>query len=217
MTPEELAKIATIEKESQAQHRHCITVCMAAGCLSQKSDQVKESLEKEVSKTGHDRDCLVKGVGCMGLCAAGPLVAVEKIPANAADNPTLRGNDSGIPQVLYHAVAPTDAPEIVASLEKAPVARIQYPTTAPFFTRQKKIVLENSGIIDPERVEEYIAVDGYAALLTVLTTMTPQEVIATITKSGLRGRGGAGYPTGLKWGTVAKSARHAEVCHLQRR
>ena len=79
-------------------------------------------------------------------------------------------------------------------------------STAPFFTRQKKIVLENSGVIDPERVEEYIAVDGYSALLNALTTMTQQEVIAEITQSGLRGRGGAGYPTGLKWGTVAKAA-----------
>ena len=76
---------------------------------------------------------------------------------------------------------------------------------SPFFAKQKKIVLENSGRIDPERLEDYIAYDGYLALTKVLSEMTPLEVVAEIHKSGLRGRGGAGYPTGLKWSTVAKA------------
>ena len=206
MTPEELLKIATIEKETQAQQKHVLSVCTAAACLSQKSDTVKEALEKEVAARGLEHQCLVKGVGCLGLCAAGPLVAAEKLPANFADNPSLRRSENGVPEVMYKNVTPADAGDIVAALDGAPVARIHCPTTAPFFTRQKKIVLENSGVIDPERVEEYIAVDGYSALLNALTTMTQQEVIAEITQSGLRGRGGAGYPTGLKWGTVAKAA-----------
>ena len=75
-----------------------------------------------------------------------------------------------------------------------------------FLPGQKKIVLENSGIIDPERIEDYIAAGGYEALVKALTTMTPQEVIEQVTRSGLRGRGGAGYPTGLKWSTVQKAA-----------
>ncbi len=76
----------------------------------------------------------------------------------------------------------------------------------PFFARQQRIVLENSGRIDPERLEDYIAAEGYLALTTRLSEMTPAEVIAEVDKSGLRGRGGAGYPTGLKWSTVAKAA-----------
>jgi bidirectional [NiFe] hydrogenase diaphorase subunit len=204
MTPEELQKIALIEKESQAQCKHKVCVCMAAGCLSQKSDQVKDALDKEVAKRGLDKDVQVKGVGCLGLCAAGPLVAIDKTPAMPLD-PELPLPKKDIPDVLYQAVTANDAADIIGNLDKQPVKRIQYPTDVPFFTRQKKIVLENSGVIDPERVEEYIAADGYDALLTVLTTKAPQEVIGTITKSGLRGRGGAGFPTGLKWGTVAKA------------
>jgi bidirectional [NiFe] hydrogenase diaphorase subunit len=123
----------------------------------------------------------------MGLCAAGPLVQVEP-----------RG-------VMYQDVTPTDASEIVQSLDDKPVERLVCPTNVPFFTRQKKIVLENSGRIDPERIEEYIAEAGYSALQKALTTMTCEQVIAEITRSGLRGRGGAGFPTGLKWGTVAKA------------
>jgi bidirectional [NiFe] hydrogenase diaphorase subunit len=85
------------------------------------------------------------------------------------------------------------------------VSRLLCPTDVPFFQRQKKIVLENSGIIDPDRVEDYVAANGYAALIKALTEMTSREVIEQVTKSGLRGRGGAGYPTGLKWSTVSKS------------
>jgi bidirectional [NiFe] hydrogenase diaphorase subunit len=141
--------------------------------------------------------CAVRSVGCLGLCGAGPLVSVE--PGN----------------VLYQRVQPSDAPEIIAALESQPVQRIWLDPGLPFFARQKKIVLENSGRIDPERLQDYIAADGYLALITALTEMTPAEVIAEINTSGLRGRGGAGYPTGLKWATVAKgtSAQKVVVCN----
>ncbi|MGE5607705.1 MAG: NADH-quinone oxidoreductase subunit NuoF [Bacillota bacterium] len=192
MTPEELSKIATIEQEEQQQHKYTINVCVAAGCLSSHSDKVKDALDKEVSRRGLESQCRVKGVGCMGLCAAGPLVQIQ---------PTGKPDAS----VMYQAVTANDAPDLVNSLESGPVKRLECPTNTPFFTRQKKIVLENCGVIDPDRVEEYIAADGYAALLKVLTTMRPSEVVDEITRSGLRGRGGAGFPTGLKWSTVAKA------------
>ena len=187
MTPEELAKIATIERETRATFAHSLNVCTAAGCLSLHSDQLKTALETEVKQRGLDGRCKVRGVGCMGLCAAGPLVSFE--PAG----------------VMYQAVKPSDAGEIVETVNAPAIERLRCPTDVPFFTRQKKIVLENSGRIDPERVEEYVAFDGYRALLDALTTMTPPQVIEQVTRSGLRGRGGAGYPTGLKWGTVAKA------------
>ena len=187
MTPEELAKIATIERETRATFAHSLNVCTAAGCLSLHSDQLKTALETEVKQRGLDGRCKVRGVGCMGLCAAGPLVSFE--PAG----------------VMYQAVKPSDAGEIVETVNAPAIERLRCPTDVPFFTRQKKIVLENTGRIDPERVEEYVAFDGYRALLDALTTMTPPQVIEQVTRSGLRGRGGAGYPTGLKWGTVAKA------------
>ncbi len=212
MTPEELAKVAIIERETQSQFATQIHVCTAAGCLSMKSDAILAALEKEVADRGLGQKCHVKGVGCLGLCAAGPLVAIQKPrpaeqpPEDEDEEPALRAAaDSGAPDTLYHSVTPADAPEVVKAIDGEPVQRLVYPTDAPFFSRQKKIVLENSGFIDPERIEEYIEADGYRALLKVLTQKPPLEVVAEITKAGLRGRGGAGFPTGLKWGTVAKA------------
>src|SRR5581483_400515 len=185
MTPEELEQIAETERAAQKKFQHTVNVCVAAGCLSCQSQGVKDALDEEIKKRG--TECTqVKGVGCMGLCAEGPLVSTE----------------SG---TLYKHVAPNDAGEILDSLEGAAVSRLVCPTNVPFFQRQKKIVLENSGVIDPERVEDYIAATGYSAMMQVLSEMTPAQVIDEIVKSGLRGRGGAGYPTGLKWSTVAKA------------
>ncbi len=157
---------------------------------------MKESLAKEAASRGANGQCKVKGVGCMGLCSEGPLVS------------TSLGR-------LYQHVSAADAGAIVDSLQGQPVERLLCATDTPFFRRQKKIVLENSGVIDPERIEEYIAQNGYHALVKTLTEMTPQEVIAEITVSGLRGRGGAGYPTGLKWSTVAKAvgAQKFVICN----
>jgi bidirectional [NiFe] hydrogenase diaphorase subunit len=186
MTTEELQDIATAEKEARAEHAHHICVCTAAGCLSAGSGEVKKALEKEVVESGMSHECHVKGVGCMGLCSAGPLITVD--------------------DTMYRDVKPDDATDIVRSLEDGkPVKRLQCDTKAPFFIRQSRIVLENSGRIDPERIEDYIAEGGYAALLSVVTEKRPGDVLEQVIKSGLRGRGGAGYPTGLKWSTVAKA------------
>jgi len=166
---------------------HSINVCVAAGCLSSGSDKVKESLEHEVHEQGLDHKCNVKGVGCLGLCSQGPLVAIEK------------------QKVIYKGVKQDDAKEIVESLDSKTVDRLRCDTDSPFFKRQTKIVLENSGLIDPEKIEDYFAADGYSGLTKALTEMSPHDIIDQISKSGLRGRGGAGYPTGLKWSTVAKA------------
>ena len=191
MSPEELEQIAEAERERQAKFKHRIKVCMAAGCVSCQSEGVKAALDKEVAARqaaagGGECDCEVKCVGCMGLCAGGPLVAV---------------GDSA----LYQHVTPEDAPALVESVGGAPVSRLVCPTDVPFFQKQKKVVLENCGNIDPERIEDYIAAGGYTSLMQALGDMTPLQVISEITRSGLRGRGGAGYPTGLKWSTVSKA------------
>ena len=187
MTPEELGEITAKQEEAERQYKHRLHVCTAAGCLSSGSDKVKAALEKEVKDQGLEHQCKVKGVGCMGLCANGPLVAVK--PRN----------------VMYQNVNEDDAADIVKSLDAEPVARLECPTEMPFFRRQVKIVLENCGRIDPEQMEDYIAAGGYEALVKALTEFSPGEVVEQVLRSGLRGRGGAGYPTGLKWGTVAKA------------
>ena len=186
MTPEELEQIAQDEQAAQAQFPHRVNVCLAAGCMSCQSQGVKDAIDKEITRRGWEKKCQSKGAGCMGLCAEGPLVSTG----------------SG---TLYQHVTPADAPEILDALEAKPVDRLVCRTDVPFFSRQKKIVLENSGIVDPERIEDYVGFSGYTALIRVLTEMTPSEVVQEVVRSGLRGRGGAGYPTGLKWSTVAKA------------
>jgi bidirectional [NiFe] hydrogenase diaphorase subunit len=188
MTPEELTKTISAEQENQRKYKHRLHVCVAAGCVSARGDQVKKALEEEVKQRGLEHECQVKGVGCMGLCAAGPLVSVETAGT------------------MYQDVTVEDVPELVEALASKPVRRLICPTDQPFFSRQKKIVLENCGVVNPERIEDYIAVGGYSVLMKALTEMTAMEVIEQVYRSGLRGRGGAGYPTGLKWSTVAKAS-----------
>lgn len=187
MTPEELRAKGAQRANKVASYACQFNVCTAASCLSAQAKEVKDSLTKEVRQRGLEDQVLVRGVGCMGLCSAGPLVSVQ--PAD----------------VLYQQAKAEDAKELLDSVRSAPVERLRCPTDVPFFQRQKKIVLENSGHLDPESIEDYFARGGYVAMLHVVTSMSPHEAIDEVTRSGLRGRGGAGYPTGLKWNTVAKA------------
>jgi bidirectional [NiFe] hydrogenase diaphorase subunit len=191
MDLKELKAIAT--KEHQKQAKSYIRCCVVGSCLSTNGLAVKEQLEEAVNQAGLTGKVGVSGVGCMGLCSKGSLVRVD---------PT---------GILYDRVTTDNALEIVSSLSgressEPSLKPSQYqPDSHPFFTKQLKIVLENSGKIDPEKIEEYIAADGYLALHQVLSEMTPESVVDAIARSGLRGRGGAGYPTGFKWATVAKA------------
>jgi len=175
--------------------RASANVCQAAGCLSLGSDRVFETLCEQVTAQGLT-DVAVRRVGCLGLCAAGPLVAVPE-QGRVLD---------------YVATEGPDGPaRVLAALSEGPAApgspqAWRVVSEDPFFSRQVKVVLERCGAIDPESLEDYTASGGYEALTKAVTEMSPEEVIAEVVVSGLRGRGGAGYPTGLKWRTVAKSS-----------
>jgi bidirectional [NiFe] hydrogenase diaphorase subunit len=186
MTHPELVEIK--EREKRQRKKVVLRCCMAAGCMSLNAKGVKEQLDQAVAQAGLKENVEVRGVGCMKLCCEGPLVQSD--PQNN----------------LYVKVTPQNAPSIVAALNGGKTPAAQGDPDAPFFTKQLSIVLANSGVVDPERIESYIAADGYEALHHVLREMSQKEVVDAITRSGLRGRGGAGFPTGLKWGTVAKSA-----------
>jgi bidirectional [NiFe] hydrogenase diaphorase subunit len=189
---------AIAEKERSSRKKTVIRCCMAAGCMSSHSEDVKAGLEKAVRDAGLGDEVEVRGVGCMRLCCEGPLVSVE--PGGR----------------LYEKVAPADAAGLVAGVQgDEPEGIKRGDPDHPFFRKQLSIVLANSGQIDPERIESYIEAEGYRSLHAVLREMTPQEVVEIIVKSGLRGRGGAGYPTGLKWATVAKTpgAQKYVVCN----
>ena len=195
MLLEDLIKIK--EKELAGRKKFTLRVCLAAGCASSNGEAVKDALDKAVKDGGLENDVEVRGVGCLKLCCEGPLVASD--PDGA----------------LYQKVTPENAASIVGALKGGKAEAEQGDPKHPFFEKQFCIVLENSGVIDPDRIESYIAADGYLALRNVLREMTPADVLATVTKSGLRGRGGAGYPTGLKWSTVAKtkSTRRFVICN----
>ncbi len=197
MNLEDLHALAEQYHREQAQYEHRIVVCMGTACQSAQSEQVITALDSELKARGLEKQCAVRAGGCRGLCAAGPLITVE--PG----------------QTTYQGVKPDDAPALIDSLGGEPIERLLCDTTMPFFTRQKRVVLEYNGLIDAERIDSYIEVGGFETFLNVLTQMTPNEVINAIQRSGLRGRGGAGYSTGLKWNTVAKAVgpRKYVICN----
>ena len=175
-------------------YRSNVLVCGGTGCTSSNSLQIAEKLKEELIKKGLEKEVNVITTGCFGLCALGPIMVVY--PEGS----------------FYSMVNIDDVPEIVEEhLNKGRiVTRLLYQETVDndsikslnktaFYEKQKRVALRNCGVIDPEKIDDYIAQDGYAALGKVLTEMTPEEVIQTMLDSGLRGRGGAGFPTGLKW------------------
>lgn len=185
-----------------------ILLCYGGACISSNAGSVKEAIEKAIVKAGLQNEVDVVTTGCMGTCELGPIMVIY--PEG----------------VFYQKVKPEDAEEIIQEhlLKGRVVKRLFYkkPKTEEmiemfndidFFKLQKKIALRNCGIINPLEIEEYIAADGYMALGKVLTELTTQQVIEEVKKSGLRGRGGAGFPTGLKWQfTAASPGKQKYVC-----
>jgi bidirectional [NiFe] hydrogenase diaphorase subunit len=182
MTVEELHGQQAEEIERQQTLKNRIMCCTAAGCLSCGADGLRQAISAEIKTQGRQDDVEVCGTGCLGLCGRGPLVF------STADNR------------LYGDVTPADA----ASLLTGGLTGQTIDLNAPFFSKQVRIVLANSGRVDPEKLADYIAMGGYQSLGKAITSMTPREVVDEVKKSGLRGRGGAGYPTGIKWELVMK-------------
>ncbi len=178
--------------------RSHVLVCGGTGCTSSGSEQIISTLETEIAKQGLDKEVKVIRTGCFGLCALGPIMIVY--PEGC----------------FYSLVKVDDIPEIVSEhlLKGRLVKRLLYSETVvdngikslnetDFYKKQNRIALRNCGVINPESIDEYIGYNGYEALGKVLTEMTPEDVINTIKDSGLRGRGGGGFPTGLKWSFAA--------------
>ncbi len=189
-------------------YRSNVLVCGGTGCTSSNSLTIVNKLKEEIERQGLQDEVNVITTGCFGLCALGPIMVVY--PEGS----------------FYSMVKVEDIPEIVEEhlLKGRIVTRLLYQETVEedtikslnktaFYEKQKRVALRNCGVIDPEKIDDYIAQDGYAALGKVLTEMKPEEVIQTILDSGLRGRGGAGFPTGLKWKfAAANDADQKYVC-----
>ncbi|MCQ2471284.1 MAG: NADH-quinone oxidoreductase subunit NuoF [Clostridia bacterium] len=191
-------------------YRSHVLVCGGTGCTSSNSTAIIEALEKEIEAKGLKDEVKVIKTGCFGLCALGPVmvvypegsfyseVKVENIPEIVEEH-LLKGRI--VKHLLYEET--TQTPDIKSINE------------TNFYKKQKRVALRNCGVIDPENIEEYIAMDGYQALAKALTEMTPEDVINVVKDSGLRGRGGGGFPTGLKWSFTAKNSANQKyvVCN----
>ena len=189
-------------------YRSHVLVCGGTGCTSSGSQRIRERLEKEIAANGLSEEVGVVKTGCFGLCALGPIMIVY--PEGT----------------FYSMVQEDDIPEIVSEhlLKGRVVTRLLYDETTKtdkiiplnetnFYKKQHRVALRNCGVINPENIEEYIGTGGYEALGTVLTEKTPEDVIQILLDSGLRGRGGAGFPTGLKWKfAAANKADQKYVC-----
>ena len=188
-----------------------VLVCGGTGCKSAGSKEVQLEFAKQLEQKGLSDEVMIVETGCHGFCEHGPLVIIY--PEGT----------------FYCRVKPEDVEEIVEShlfkgriverlLYHEPLTHEQIPSYSEinFYKKQKRLVLEHCGAINPEQIEEYIAVGGYEALAKAVTTMTPQEVIDEVKKSGLRGRGGGGFPTGMKWQFAANSVNDKKICYLQR-
>ena len=190
-------------------YRSHVLVCGGTGCTSSNSAAIIEALESEIKKHGLENEVKVVRTGCFGLCARGPIMVVY-------------------PEGSYYSlVKPEDVPEIVEEhllkgrivkrllFEEFTMDDIKSLKETDFYKKQHRVALRNCGVIDPENINEYIAYDGYAALAKCLSEYTPAQVIDIISESGLRGRGGGGFPTGKKWSFTAaqKSEQKYVVCN----
>lgn len=195
-------------KYSGKTYRKNVLICGGTGCTSSSSEVLISTMKEELKKRGIENEINVVRTGCFGLCALGPImiiypegcfysrVKVENIPTIVEEH-LVKGNI--VRELLYQETVDGD--------------NIKSLNETAFYAKQKRVALRNCGVINPENIREYIAVDGYKALNKVLTEMTPQDVIATVKASGLRGRGGGGFPTGLKWQfAAANEADQKYVC-----
>jgi len=200
-SPDELERVRKLIVENRDPNKPCLAICGGTGCLALGGAKVIATFERERRDQGLDTKVALRITGCPGFCERGPLVVIE--PEN----------------ILYQQVKEEDVAEIISQtlLKSKVVDRLLYldPQTGkmmvheadvPFYKKQQRLLLGNNSRIDPNNVDDYLALGGYSALAKALFEMSPEEIIEEIRKSGLRGRGGGGFPTGVKW----ESCRRAQ-------
>lgn len=192
MNLSDIQRIAEQELDFQRAYTHRINVCCSSGCVHLGALKVLKAFEDAVKELGVEKETKVAKTGCFGTCSVGPAVIVDTVGRQRAR--------------LYESVTPEKARRIVQDniVLGLPTKDLLYKNVA-YFEKQHRLVLKNAGRIDPSRIQDYIAMGGYSAIVKCLATMTPQGVIYEVSASRLRGRGGAGFSTGQKWGLVARA------------
>ncbi len=192
-SPEDLLGLQRQKAAERERRRRCVSVCSGTGCVAAKSGPCAEAFAEEIARLGLEGEIELRRTGCYGFCERGPVVVIQ--PEN----------------ICYLGVKPEDVPEIVRETlgKHRVVERLVFQDEAgrwlpsmddiPFYSHQMRLLLHSNTLIDPKKIEDYIAIGGYGALARVLFTMKPAEVIDRIKKSNLRGRGGGGFPAGVKW------------------
>ncbi|MDE4541518.1 NADH-quinone oxidoreductase subunit NuoF [Thermoanaerobacterium sp. R66] len=175
-------------------YRSHVMVCGGTGCTSSNSDRIAKCFEEEITNKGLDKEVQVVRTGCFGLCELGPVVVVY--PEGVFYS---RVKEEYVPEIVEEHLLKGRVVKKYLYGESVTEEGIKPLEETAFFKKQQRVALRNCGLINPEDIKEAIAFDGYKALAKVLTEMTPEQVIAEIKKSGLRGRGGGGFPTGIKW------------------
>lgn len=191
MNPSGLVELAAQETQRQEELKLRLFLCYSTPCLAAGAEQLKVALEQVIQEQEIAADLEIVATGCMGPCSRGPLLRIR--PKDGKEQ-------------TFENVTPESARDILLSrLNDKPLKSEPIPSDLPFFDHQVRIVLSNSGEVDPEKIDQSIAAGAYSALVHVLEEMSPEEVCFELKQSGLRGRGGGGYPTGLKWNLVRKS------------
>jgi NADH:ubiquinone oxidoreductase, NADH-binding (51 kD) subunit len=188
--------------------RKNVLICGGTGCTSSDSEKLIATMKEELAKAGLDKEINVVRTGCFGLCALGPIMIVY--PEGSFYS---RVKEEDIPRIVEEHLKGGKVVKELLYDETVDGDRIKSLSETTFYAKQKRVALRNCGVINPEDIKEYIAVDGYKALNKVLTEMSREDVIKCVTDSGLRGRGGGGFPTGLKWKfAAANQADQKYVC-----
>lgn len=191
---ETLADLEKIKEKKLCARSECereLRICTGSSCASLGSQELQKEVQAAAKEKDLEKKCRVKGVGCNGLCSEAIMVAHYD-----------HGEQK---EEIYTNIEASEAAKLLRFMEdKTAMQENFYDTLQPFFAKQHKIVLENAGMIDPNDIDDYIAHEGYGALFEILEEKSPRDVLEEIKASGLRGRGGGGYPCGLKWESVAK-------------
>jgi len=199
ITPAEIDTKAQAKRDAHAKFPCKLYCCASTGCISSGSKSIQQTLAESAKAAGIGDKVEIIPTGCMGLCSLGPLVRMEVTGRKPILFKEITQENS--PALIAEAVVPALAG---AEPKLAVLAQKTLSLDLPFFTKQVRVVLENSGQVNPESLDDYLAHDGYLAIRKALTSMSPQQVIDEVRTSGLRGRGGAGFPTAIKWEIASK-------------